>query len=52
MSWELQGIVDHPKENEKASTLESRNSTRTKIFDKVCLVTATKHFDPGMSGAD
>jgi hypothetical protein len=25
---------------------------RTKIFDKVCRLVATKHFDPGMNGAD
>jgi carboxyl-terminal processing protease len=25
---------------------------RTKIFDKVCRLVATKHFDPGMNGVD
>ena len=25
---------------------------RTKIFDKVCRLVETKHFDPGMNGVD
>ena len=25
---------------------------RTKIFDKVCRLVETKHFNPGMNGAD